>query len=270
MKIAQIQMKVTPDKETNLRHAGDLIRQAAAEGIDMAVLPELFVCTFDQDVHGSAEEEGGHVWQVLSTLARELGIWIIGGTIPERAGEKYYNTCYVFDAQGRQAARCRKTHLCDTRVPGSAGFGESELFSPGRDVTVFDTPWGKMGLCICYDFRFEEQSRLMALQGAQVIFVPAAFNMTTGPAHWEILFRQRAVDNQLFTVGVAPARNPESSYVSWAHSMVCDPWGTVIRDCGEAECASVTEMDLEQVASVRWQLPLLEQRREDLYEIRKK
>ena len=124
-----------------------------------------------------------------------------------------------------------------------------------------------MGLCICFDFRFEELARLMTLRGARVLFVPAAFNMTTGPAHWKLLFRQRAVDNQLFTVGTSPARDTAASYTAYGHSIVCDPWGTVLRQCGAGEEIAVTELDLERLDAVRRQLPLLSARRTDLYRL---
>ena len=155
------------------------------------------------------EPLGGPAQQAVSALARELGIWIIAGSLPELEGERVYNTAFVYDDTGRQVARHRKMHLFDISVEGGQSFRESDTLSPGNDVTVFDSPWGKLGLCICFDLRFEELARVMTLQGAQAIFVPAAFNMTTGPAHWELLFRQRAVDNQLFTIGTSPARNEQ-------------------------------------------------------------
>ena len=161
-------------------------------------------------------------------------------------------------------------HLFDIEMDSGQRFMESETLTAGDTVTTFATPWGVMGVCVCFDFRFEELSRLMALAGAQVIFVPAAFNMTTGPAHWELLFRQRAVDNQCFTVGTSPARDEAAGYVAWGHSIVCDPWGTVLHQCDEREQIAVTTLDMARVASVRRQLPILSARRTDVYEVRKK
>ena len=189
----------------------------------------------------------------------------MGGSIPELEENRVYNTSFVYDSAGRQVARHRKMHLFDISVEGGQTFRESDTLSPGGEITVFDTPWGKMGLCICFDLRFEELARLMALRGARVIFVPAAFNMTTGPAHWELLFRQRAVDNQLFTVGTSPARSESETYVAWGHSIVCDPWGSVLHQCGAEEEISITSLDLHRVESVRRQLPILRARREDIY-----
>jgi len=268
MKIAQIQMAVSADREANLHRAGELLRQAAAQNADIGVLPEMFCCPYDNSCFDAySEPEGGPAQRALSALAAELGIYLIGGSLPEKTGGKLYNTSYVYDRQGRQIARHRKVHLFDIDVAGGQRFFESDTLSPGGEVTVFDTEFGPMGLCICFDFRFEELARLMALRGAKVLFVPAAFNMTTGPAHWELLFRQRAVDNQLFTAGTSPARDTAASYTAYGHSIVCDPWGTVLHQCGADEEIAVTELDMGRIDSVRRQLPLLSARRTDLYRL---
>lgn len=268
MKLAQIQMRVTDNKTLNLWHAAELIQGVEA---DMVILPEMFCCPYDNACFRKyGEEEGGAAWEMLSHAARENSIWVVGGSIPELEGGRVYNTSYVFDADGRQVARHRKMHLFDIDVDGGQSFRESDTLSPGDDVTVFDTPWGRMGLCICFDLRFEELCRVMALEGAQVLLAPAAFNMTTGPAHWELLLRQRAVDNQCFTVGTSPARDEWASYVAWGESMVCDPWGTVLHRCGTDEEVAVTELDMDRVAQVRRQLPILSARRTDVYEVRRK
>lgn len=269
MKLAQIQLRVTGNKQENLRRAAALIESAG--GVDMAMLPEMFCCPYDNGCFREyGEEEGGEAYRTLSRLARERGIWLVGGSIPELQGERVYNTCYVFDSSGHCVARHRKMHLFDINVAGGQCFQESAVLSAGDEVTVFDTPWGRMGLCICFDLRFPELSQLMALEGARVLLVPAAFNRTTGPAHWELLFRQRAVDTQCFTVGTAPAADETASYVSWGHSIVCDPWGTVLHQCGGEEAVTVTELALERVETVRQQLPLLGARRKDIYELHKK
>lgn len=269
LRIAQVQMSVTRNKDENIRRAARMIRQAAEQGAELAMLPEMFCCPYENAAFRPyGEAEGGPAQQALSALAGELGIWIVGGSVPELENEKVYNTSYVYDSSGRQVARHRKMHLFDIDVEGGQRFMESDTLSPGNEVTVFDTPWGRMGLCICFDLRFEELSRLMTLQGAQIILTPAAFNMTTGPAHWELLFRQRAVDNQLFTVGTSPARDEAGSYVAWGHSIVCDPWGSVIRQCGAGEELAVTDLDLTRIAAVRRQLPILSARRTDVYQLR--
>ena len=202
MKIAQIQMHVSADKAENIRHACDLVRSAG--DIDLAVLPEMFCCPYDNACFRDyGEPFAGPAQRAMSQLARERGIYLIAGSLPELEGHRVYNTSFVYAPDGTCIARHRKIHLFDIDVEGGQRFMESEVLSPGREVTTFDTPWGTMGLCICFDMRFQELCRLMALRGARVIFAPAAFNMTTGPAHWKILFRQRAVDQQCFTVGTS-------------------------------------------------------------------
>ena len=264
--VAQVQMRVTRDKAENIAAACRLIRRAAEQGAEFVMLPEMFCCPYENGAFRPyGEEQDGPAQRALSALAAELGIWIVGGSIPELEENRVYNTSFVYDSAGRQVARHRKMHLFDISVEGGQTFRESDTLSPGGEITVFDTTWGKMGLCICFDLRFEELARLMALRGARVIFVPAAFNMTTGPAHWELLFRQRAVDNQLFTVGTSPARSESETYVAWGHSIVCDPWGSVLHQCGAEEEISITSLDLHRVESVRRQLPILRARREDIY-----
>ena len=266
MKISVIQMMVSGDKKCDLDRAQALVRRAAAEGADVAILPEMFCCPYSTGQFRSyGEEAGGEIWTTLSRLAEELGIWLVGGSFPELEGERVYNTCFVFDRQGRQAARHRKAHLFDVDIRGGQYFKESDVLSPGEEVTVFDTEFGAVGLCICFDLRFPELSRAMADRGARLIIVPAAFNMTTGPAHWELLFRQRAADNQLFTIGAAPARNEQAEYISYANSIAADPWGTVIARAGTGEEILTVEPELSRVEEIRAQLPILSARRPHLY-----
>ena len=271
MRVALIQMPVTADREGNIAAACRSIREAAAQGADFAVLPEMFCCPYQNDCFRPyGEAEGGPAQTALSALAAELGIYIVGGTVPELEEDRVYNTCYVYDRRGRRIAKHRKAHLFDIDVQGGQRFRESDTFSPGDQITTFETEFGTMGLCVCFDLRFEELARCMCLRGAQVIFVPAAFNMTTGPAHWELLFRQRAVDNQCFTLGCAPARDESGSYVSYGNSIAVDPWGTVLCRADEKETILYADLDLARVKAVRQQLPILSARRTDLYEIREK
>ena len=269
MKIGMIQMSVVHDKQQNLDHACRLTEQAAAGGIDMAVLPEMFCCPYDNQYFAQyGEEEGGPAWQTLSALAARLGIYLVGGSIPELEGDKIYNTSYVFDRQGRQIAKHRKTYLFDIDVPGGQRFFESDTLSPGQRYTLVDTPFGKLGVAICFDVRFAELFRILALEGAQLIVVPAAFNMTTGPAHWELLFRARALDNQCFVAGCAPARDETAGYVSYAHSLVCDPWGRVQAQAEAAPQLLICDIDLTETDAVRAQIPVLRARRTDLYQLK--
>ena len=268
MRTALIQMPVTADKAENLTVARDYVRRAADGGAQLAVLPEMFCCLYTNEAfRANAEPAGGPVHRAMAGLARETGLWLVAGSMPEADGERIYNTSFVFDPAGRQAAFHRKMHLFDIDVKGGQRFMESETFTAGDSVTVFDTPFGKLGLCICFDLRFPELARCMALAGARAIVTPAAFNMTTGPAHWELLFRQRAVDNQLFTLGVAPSRDEQGPYVSYGNTILCSPWGEVLARAGSAPALLLADVDLDQNESIRAQLPLLSARRTDVYRL---
>ena len=159
-------------------------------------------------------------------------------------------------------------HLFDIDVAGGQRFFESDTLAPGQHYTLFDTPFGKVGVAICFDVRFAELFRILALEGARLIVVPAAFNMTTGPAHWELLFRARALDNQCFVAGCAPARDETAGYVSYAHSLMCDPWGRVQAQAGAAPELLICDIDLAQTDAVRAQIPVLRARRTDLYQLK--
>lgn len=266
MKIALLQTSVGFDKAENIERGVKAIEWAAKNGADMAVLPEMFTCPYANKYFPQyAEEEDGPTCAALSRAAAENNIYVVGGSIPEKSGDFLYNTSYVYDRMGFRIARHRKMHLFDIDVRGGQSFKESDTFSAGRDVTVFDTEFGPIGLCICFDIRFPELSRLMALAGAKVMVVPAAFNMTTGPAHWELAFRQRAVDNQFFTVGVSPARDENGVYVAYGNSLICDPWGNVLCRMEGRENMMVREIDLDTVEDIRAQLPLLSARKADIY-----
>ncbi len=266
MKIALIQMPVCADKQHNVRTALQLTEQAAGQGARMAVLPEMFLCPYDNACFPQyAEPRGGQSWQAMSRAAAELGLTLVAGSIPERDGEKLYNTSFVFGPDGREIARHRKVHLFDIDVQGGQHFCESEVLTAGSEVTLFEAEGHRFGLCICFDVRFPELFRAMALKGAEAVLVPAAFNMTTGPMHWELTFRMRAVDNQLFTAGIAPARDEAGVYVSYANTIACSPWGKVLARAGTGPEVLMVDLDLEEVAGVRRQLPLLSARRPQVY-----
>lgn len=266
MKTACLQMPVTDDKCENLRTAQAYICEAKRNGADIAVLPEMFCCPYEnKSFIENAEPEGGFIFSELSRFAKENGILLVGGTMPEKCGDKLYNTCFVFDENGKLIAKHRKMHLFDIDVEGGQRFKESDTFSAGDSVTLFDCKFGRMGVMVCFDIRFVELSRIMALEGAEAIFVPAAFNMTTGPAHWELSFRQRAVDNQLFMLGCAPARDTSAAYVSYGNSIVTDPWGSVLARAGHAPEILYAEPDLSLNRKIRKELPILSARRTDVY-----
>ena len=270
MKAALIQMRTVADKAENLRHARELIDEAAKNGADLCVLPEMFCCEYrNRSFIENQEPAGGPAWQMLSAAARENRVWLIGGSVPEAEDGKLYNTSFVFDRAGNQAARCRKSHLFDIAVEGGQHFKESATFTPGDEICSFDTEFGRLGLCICFDMRFPELARIMSLDGAWAVFCPASFNMTTGPAHWEIMFRSRAVESQVYALGCAPARDEQGSYVSYANSIAVSPWGDVLARAGAEETTLYVELDPAYVESIRAQLPLMSARRTDMYTLRR-
>lgn len=271
-KIAQIQAHVYEEKSKNLEELERNLERIKDENIDLVTLGEMFNCPYQTPCFPVyAEKERGETWQKLSALAKKYQIYLSAGSVPEKDEEGHvYNTAYVFDPQGNQIAKHRKVHLFDIAVKGGQCYQESATLTAGDQITVFDTKFGKMGICICFDCRFPEIVRLMTLQGARVILVPAAFNMTTGPAHWELMFRGRAVDNQCYMIGTSDARDEQAGYVSWGHSLVVSPWGDVVAQMDEKPGIQITEIDLDRVEAIREQLPLLSARRTDLYELKEK
>ncbi len=269
VKVALLQMDVCEDVAKNLETATGLIRQVAKDGADFAVLPEMFCCLYtSKSFVANKEPKGGRVYTALQNAAKENGVYLIGGSMPEAEGDRIYNTSFIFDRDGNQIGRHRKVHLFDIDVEGGQHFHESDTFTPGDSYTVYDTEFGKMGTEICFDIRFQELARLTALAGAQIIFIPAAFNMTTGPAHWKVPFRGRALDNQVFMCGCAPARDENGPYVSWGNSIITSPWGDVIDQLDEKPGILFRELDLDRVKAIRDQLPIMKNRRTDLYELR--
>lgn len=267
VRLALVQMAVTPNVKHNLEKAALMVEEAAASGAALIALPEMFACPYQTNLFPQyAEPEGGPTWEALSEMARKEGVWLVGGTVPELGDEgAVYNTCYVFDDQGMQVGKHRKVHLFDIDIAGGQRFKESDTLTAGSELTLVDTPFGKLGIMICFDVRFAEWARLLTDGGAQLIVVPGAFNMTTGPRHWELLMRSRALDNQLFVAAVSPARDMAAGYVAYGHSMIVDPWGEVLHRLDEKEGILVSEIDLEMNAVVRRQLPVLSARRQDLY-----
>ncbi len=264
--LALIQMKVADQAQDNLNRVEDQMKRLKP-GTDLVVLPEMFICPYETpNFPKFAQKRGGPVWQRLSDLARQHSVWLCAGSVPELDGGKVYNTSYVFDRSGREAARHRKVHLFDVDVKDGIRFIESETLTPGDEVTVFDSEFGPIGLMICFDIRFPELTRIMADRGARLVLVPAAFNLTTGPAHWHLSFRARALDNQLFMAGCSPARDLNASYHAYGHSLVTDPWGEVLGQLDEAEGILEITVDLEDCEPIRQGLPLLSSRRLDVYD----
>lgn len=270
-RLALIQLFVSPVKSDNLNRASKLIREAAQQGAKVVALPECFNSPYGTKFFPEyAETIPGESTKVLSDVAKECGIYLIGGSIPEEDAGKLYNTCTVFGPDGKMLAKHRKIHLFDINVPGKICFQESETLSPGDSFSVFDTPYCKVGVGICYDIRFAELAQIYTKKGCQLLVYPGAFNMTTGPAHWELLQRSRALDNQVYVATASPARDEKASYVAWGHSSVVSPWGEVLSKAGPDETVTYTDIDLQYLTDVRQQIPIHFQKRADLYSVEAK
>ena len=271
IKLALCQMNVVDDKEENLKTASLMITRASKKA-DFIVLPEMFNCPYSNDkfIEYGEEETSSYTLKKISSLARENNIYILAGSIPEKEDDKLFNTSYLFNRTGEIIAKHRKMHLFDIDVKDRITFKESDVLTAGDAFTTVETEFGKIGIGICYDIRFPELARIMTENGALVLFYPGAFNMTTGPAHWQLLFRSRALDNQVYCIGVAPALNKDASYHSYGHSIITSPWGEVIAEAGEKEEIIFGEIDLDEIKKIREELPLLKNKREDLYEVNEK
>lgn len=262
-------MNVVDNKKENLKTAHLMIEESVSENTDFIILPEMFNCPYSNDkfIEYGEEEHNSPTLSEISTLARINKVYILAGSIPEIDDDKLYNTSYLFDKQGNIIAKHRKMHLFDIDVTGKISFKESDVLTAGNEFTIANTEFGKIGIGICYDIRFPELARIMVENGALILIYPGAFNMTTGPAHWELLFRTRAMDNQAFCIGVAPALNKNASYHSYGHSIITNPWGETITQASEKESLIISEIDLNEIKKIREELPLLKNKRDDLYEI---
>ena len=266
MKIGLIQMDVVDDKNMNLKKASDMIFKAHKMGAEIIMLPEMFNTPYQNDKFGEyAEDETGKTLTLLKKIAADLNVFLIGGSIPERDGDKIYNTSYIINEKGNIIGKHRKVHLFDIDVKGGITFFESDSLTAGDKSTVIDTSFGKIGVAICYDIRFPELFRKMVLEGARYLFIPAAFNTVTGPAHWEILTRARALDNQVYLSIASPARSKELKYKAYGHSLVVDPWGKIIDELDEKESILMVEIDPNIVDNVRGELPVLKHRKPIVY-----
>jgi len=277
LRVGLCQVLVGMDKARNLENARQAVKQAVTKGATLVSLPECFNSPYAVDqfakyaepvpaVGGVANERDHPSTRMLLDLAVEHNIHLVGGSIPEREGDKLYNTCVVAGPSGTILAKHRKMHLFDIDLPDMK-FTESATLSGGDSLTVFDSPWGPIGVGICYDMRFPVLAALMRQRGAKVLVYPGAFNTKTGPAHWELLQRARAVDNQLFVATCSPARNPESTYQAWGHSSLVSPWGEVLMTTDEHASVLVSEpLDLDHVERVRASIPVSVQARVDLYD----
>ena len=270
---AALQMSSGPDRDANERRALSLVEQAAERGAKLVGLPEVW-----EHIGPAAQKRAfagaleGRQLAPLRELAARRGLWLLAGSIAERADEgRTFNTSALLAPDGSIAARYRKLHLFDVDIPDGARYRESEAVAPGVEpppVVELGALGLKLGLSICYDLRFPELYRRMADAGADLISVPAAFTAFTGKAHWEVLLRARAVENQAFTFAPAQVGRigpAEENRIAFGHALIADPWGAVLADAGAAgEGMALAEIDPARLAQVRRDLPALRHRRKDV------
>ena len=256
------------DKAANLERAEALVARAASTGADVVVLPEKWNLIGGADDYRAGAEElaGGESVEAMSGWARSLGVSLVGGSITERrAGrEKLSNTCCAFDADGELVGVYRKIHLFDVEVGGHV-YRESETEEPGTEPVVAHLEDWPVGLSVCYDVRFPELYRILALDGAELVTVPAHFTTPTGRDHWHVLLRARAIENQLYVAAAGQIGETLPGKPAYGRSLVVDPWGTVLAQAPDDETVVVAELDRARLRDIRSKLPSLANRRPDAY-----
>ena len=268
-KIALVQNQIQPDKSANLQRARGLLEQAASGGAKLAVLPELFDAPYDApDFVPLADPlPHGRTGRMLSAAAKDLGMYVAGSMVELGDDGRAYNAGVIWSPQGELIHKHRKVHLYDVDIPGGVCFKESDFFGHGNSYGVVDTELGTLGMVVCHDMRFAELFRPQVLAGADLIIVPAAFNLTSGPAHWEILIRTRAMENTVYMAVCGGGANPEVGYPYWGHSTLADPYGDIVAQAaGRGEEIVWGEFSRKRLNEVRQALPVLQQRKPEVYE----
>jgi deaminated glutathione amidase len=268
IRVACIQLTSRADKAANLEQAERLVARAAATGADVVVLPEKWNAIGDADtLHAAAEPlAGGESMEAMAEWASRLGITLVGGSITERreGREKLSNTCLVFDPDGRSIAVYRKIHLFDVEVGGHV-YRESESEEAGEEPVVVSAEDWAIGLSVCYDVRFPELYRILALEGAELVTVPSHFTLHTGKDHWHVLLRARAIENQCYVAAAAQVGETRPGRPSYGRSLIVDPWGLVLAQAPDEETVISAELDRARVEEVRRTLPSLASRRPAAY-----
>ncbi|OLL22361.1 Hydrolase [Neolecta irregularis DAH-3] len=266
--LALVQLPPSADKAAALDRACQRVREAAQHGARLVVLPECFNSPYGTqffETYAETVTPPQRTFIALSRVARESKVYLIGGSFPERKSGKFYNTCLSFSPTGELLAIHRKLHLFDINVPGEISFCESKVLSPGDKLTEFNTEFGRIGVGICYDVRFPEMAQIAARHGCCAMIYPGAFNLTTGPLHWDLLARARALDNQMYVAMCSPARDMTASYHAYGHSIVVDPNGVVIAQAGQDEEIVYAHLDIDKIREIRTAIPVTTQRRFDVY-----
>lgn len=266
-KIASCQMNVIDNKEVNIKHALDLINKASNNNAKIVTLPEMFNTPYDNSkfIENAEEEKNSITLKAMCDIAKDNTIYLQMGSIAELSNEKIYNTAYLINDKGKIIAKHRKMHMFDIDTD-TMKFTESDTLSPGNKITTVKTSFATISLAICYDIRFSELWTLMNKNKSDIILLPGAFNKTTGPLHWETLIRARAIDNQLYVVATSPSQVENPFYTAWGHSMIVNPWGEILAKANEKEEILYANLNSESLKSVREQIPILKNKRVDIYE----
>ena len=267
MRVAAVQLNSTGDKARNLSTAERLVRAAAADGAELVALPEKWnLLAAGEELAARAESLDGPSLGAARAWARELGVHLLAGSIAERAdeGERAFNTSVLIGPDGEDLAVYRKIHMFDVDVGGVA-YRESEHEQPGEEIVSTPVEGVELGLTVCYDLRFPELYRILAVRGARLIAVPSAFTAATGRDHWEVLLRARAIEDQVFVIAPNQVGEAPPHYSSWGHSAIVDPWGAVLAVAPDEECFVAADLDLTAQEDVRERLPSLAGRRERAY-----
>jgi len=263
--LACVQNCAGPDLVANMDQSGELIREAASVGADLIGVPEYFSCLY---LDGDGFQLGGHAEErhpalsACSDLAAELGVWLLLGSLAVETGAaQYYNRSYLIDSRGRRVAHYDKLHLFDVDLAHGERYRESDTIVPGEQAVLAQTPWGVLGMTVCYDLRFAALYRALAQAGADFLTVPAAFTRTTGQAHWHVLLRSRAIETGSYVF--APCQYGDHGQAqSYGHSLIIDPWGKVLADAGEGPGFVMATVDPQQVQQAREMIPALHHDRE--------
>ena len=265
MRVALCQTNCGEDVVANERQVLGLLEEAVTEGVDLVALPEVWPLQGSATlIREAAEPIPGPRTDRLAEFAARHHVWVHGGSLLERDDERIFNTSVLFDRSGEMVATYRKIHLFDADPPGAVPSRESSVFSAGDQVVTAETEFGRVGLSICYDLRFPELYRALAIQGATILFVPAAFRFETGVDHWEPLLRARAIEDQAFVVAAAQWGTwgpPGRERRNFGHSLVADPWGNLVAQAPDEVGVTFAELDLARVEQVRQTLPSLRHRR---------
>jgi predicted amidohydrolase len=263
MRVAMCQLNAREDRTENLRVARSLLERAGAAGADLAVLPEYVDYLGPADGLPKPEPVDGEFAAYFADAARELGMWVHAGSFHEvgPSPERTYNTSLLFGRDGSLAAVYRKIHLYDVEIPGRVSYLESRSVAPGAETVVTPVDDVQLGLTICYDLRFPELYRRLAVAGATAVVVPAAFMLHTGRDHWEVLLRARAIENQCYMLAAGQIGDHVPGRTCFGRSMVVDPWGTVVAQASDVVGITVADLDLERLAKIRAELPSLANRR---------